>query len=89
VLELGTISQVLPAVIFATVYLYLLTDEILYQAKVHPEQRCNTLNSGQILALHLQVADVCRITVEANADDSKYPDHWLFNHRWVRSVSVR
>ncbi|KAF9229685.1 hypothetical protein BS17DRAFT_723761 [Gyrodon lividus] len=66
-----------------------LADEILYQAKVHPEQRCNTLDSGQILALHLQVADVCRITVEANADDSKYPDHWLFNHRWGKGKNLK
>ncbi|KAF8845434.1 hypothetical protein BDN67DRAFT_458095 [Paxillus ammoniavirescens] len=66
-----------------------LADEILYQAKVHPEQRCNTLNSAQILALHLQVADVCHITVEANADDSKYPVHWLFNHRWGKGKKAK
>ncbi|KAI9572635.1 Formamidopyrimidine-DNA glycosylase N-terminal domain-containing protein [Boletus coccyginus] len=56
--------------------------EILYQAQVHPEQRCNTLDTRQILALHRQITDVCRIAVEANADDSKYPAHWLFHHRW-------
>lgn len=61
------------------------SDEILYQAQVHPEQRCSVLDETQTLALHHQIADVCRITVEANADDTKYPDHWLFHHRWVRS----
>ena len=65
----------------------LYSDEILYQAKVHPEQRCNTLLETQVEALHREVADVCRIAVEANADIAKYPNHWLFKHRWVNSTS--
>ncbi|KAH7929366.1 AtMMH-1 [Leucogyrophana mollusca] len=63
-----------------------LADEILCQARIHPEQRCNTLDGEQVAALHHQVADVCRIAVEANADDDKYPEHWLFQHRWVKST---
>jgi hypothetical protein len=58
-------------------------DEILYHARVHPEQRCNTLTESQIAALHLQTSEVCRIAVEAKADDSKFPEDWLFKHRWV------
>ena len=60
------------------------TDEILYQARVHPEQRCNTLTESNMAALHLQTSEVCRIAVEAKADDSKFPENWLFKHRWVR-----
>ncbi|KIJ68770.1 hypothetical protein HYDPIDRAFT_25023 [Hydnomerulius pinastri MD-312] len=66
-----------------------LADEILYQAKVHPEQRCNTLDNDQVLALHHQVADICRIAVEANAGDSKYPDHWLFKYRWGKGKGAK
>ncbi|KZV77540.1 AtMMH-1 [Peniophora sp. CONT] len=57
-------------------------DEILYHARVHPEQRCHTLSDEQILALHRQTREVCRIAVEVNADDSQFPDNWLFKHRW-------
>lgn len=57
-------------------------DEILYHARVHPEQRCNTLSPPQLDALHFQMSEVCRIAVDANADDSKFPDDWLFKHRW-------
>ncbi|KAF9458763.1 hypothetical protein BDZ94DRAFT_1172998 [Collybia nuda] len=57
-------------------------DEILYHARVHPEQRCNTLTAKQLAAVHFHTSEVCRIAVSVNADDSKYPDHWLFNHRW-------
>jgi len=57
-------------------------DEILYHARVHPEQRCNTLSDEQTAALHHQTEAVCRFAVEVNADDSKFPEDWLFKHRW-------
>jgi len=57
-------------------------DEILYNARIHPEQKCNTLSTEQLIALHHQTSEVCRIAVSVNADDSKFPDHWLFKHRW-------
>ncbi|KAJ7293819.1 AtMMH-1 [Mycena rebaudengoi] len=57
-------------------------DEILYNARVHPEQRCNTLTNDQLVALHEQTSDVCSTAVAVNADDSKFPEHWLFKHRW-------
>ncbi|KAF7986196.1 hypothetical protein HWV62_38614 [Athelia sp. TMB] len=57
-------------------------DEILYHARVHPEQRCNSLTDAQVAALHLQTSEVCRIAVEAKADDEKYPENWLFKWRW-------
>lgn len=63
------------------------TDEILYHARVHPEERCNVLTESQLEALHKQTAEVCRIAVEANADDSKFPEGWLFKHRWVGRIS--
>ncbi|KAG1769645.1 hypothetical protein EDD22DRAFT_770939, partial [Suillus occidentalis] len=66
-----------------------LADEILYQAKVHPEQRCNTLQQTQVEALHREVADVCRIAVDANADDDKYPSHWIFKHRWGKGKKAK
>ena len=58
-------------------------DEVLYHARIHPEQRCNSLSEEQIRALHLQIRNVCTFAVEVNADDSKFPDDWLFKYRWV------
>ncbi|KAH7914453.1 Formamidopyrimidine-DNA glycosylase N-terminal domain-containing protein [Hygrophoropsis aurantiaca] len=65
-----------------------LADEILYQSRVHPEQRCNTLGQEQLASLHHEIADVCRITVAVNADDDKYPEHWLFKHRWGKGKKI-
>ncbi|OSD05801.1 AtMMH-1 [Trametes coccinea BRFM310] len=57
-------------------------DEILYHARVHPEERCNVLTDEQLDALYKQISTVCRTAVSVNADDSKFPDDWLFKHRW-------
>lgn len=64
-------------------------DEILYHARVHPEERCSSLADGQLQALHTQIAEVCRIAVEVNADDTQFPEEWLFKHRWVRMMWPR
>ncbi|KAF8746194.1 hypothetical protein AX14_000001 [Amanita brunnescens Koide BX004] len=57
-------------------------DEILYNAKIHPEQRCNTLTDSQITSLHYFVANICEIAVAVDADSERFPSHWLFKHRW-------
>lgn len=59
------------------------TDEILYHSRVHPEHRCHDLSDADMQALHKNVQEVCKIAVAVNADDSKFPENWLFKHRWV------
>ena len=62
----------------------LTVDEILYHAHVHPEERCDVLTDAQVTALHKQTSEVCITAVSVNADDTKFPEDWLFKHRWVR-----
>ncbi|KZT67651.1 hypothetical protein DAEQUDRAFT_728891 [Daedalea quercina L-15889] len=57
-------------------------DEILYHARVHPEERCSVLNDEQLRALYKHTPEVCRVAVELNADDTRFPEDWLFKHRW-------
>ncbi|TFK30701.1 AtMMH-1 [Coprinopsis marcescibilis] len=57
-------------------------DEVLYHARIHPEQRCNTLSSDQIKQLHKNLVYVCQTAVDLNADDKRFPENWLFRHRW-------
>ncbi|KAH6917120.1 AtMMH-1 [Coprinopsis sp. MPI-PUGE-AT-0042] len=57
-------------------------DEVLYHARIHPEQRCNTLTSDQLQSLHTNIVYVCATAVEVNADHTRFPSNWLFNHRW-------
>jgi formamidopyrimidine-DNA glycosylase len=58
-------------------------DEVLYHARIHPEQRCNTLSDDQMGELHHHTRNVCVVAVGVNADDEKFPENWLFKHRWV------
>ena len=54
----------------------------MYDAKIHPEQYSNTLSTAQITQLHKSIQYVCSLAVETRADSSKFPEEWLFKHRW-------
>jgi formamidopyrimidine-DNA glycosylase len=58
------------------------SDEVLYQARIHPEQYSNTLSDSQIKDLHDALIDVCTIACETFADSSRFPENWLMKHRW-------
>ncbi|KAI5124478.1 hypothetical protein M0805_008360 [Coniferiporia weirii] len=57
-------------------------DEILYHARIHPEQKCHTLTTLQMTTLHQKMTYVCQTAVSVNADSTKFPMDWLFKHRW-------
>ncbi|KAL4756702.1 putative formamidopyrimidine-DNA glycosylase [Aspergillus foveolatus] len=59
-------------------------DEILYHAKIHPEQYSNTLTDDQVKELHSSIHYVCSTSTEVLADSDKFPEHWLFKHRWSK-----
>ncbi|KIW18393.1 formamidopyrimidine-DNA glycosylase [Exophiala spinifera] len=59
-------------------------DEIMYNAKMHPEQYANTLSDEQIAQLHKSIQYVCTTAVELLGDSEKFPDDWLFKHRWQK-----
>lgn len=57
-------------------------DEVLYQARIHPEQYCNTLNDDQLPALHKALMEVCTTAVETLGDSKQFPGHWIMKYRW-------
>ncbi|KAG4032807.1 hypothetical protein MFRU_006g02710 [Monilinia fructicola] len=57
-------------------------DEILYHARLHPEQYSNTFSSEEIKRLHHSMMYICQTAVDLLADSSKFPDDWMFKHRW-------
>ena len=63
---------------------YVSSDELLYNAHIHPEQYSNTLSDAQIAQLHKSLHYVCGLAVETLADSSKFPKEWLFKHRWQK-----
>lgn len=58
------------------------SDEILYHAKIHPEQYSNTLSDEQIKELNTAIHYVCTTSIDVLADSEKFPENWLFKHRW-------
>ena len=62
--------------------IYQFRDEILYHAKLHPEQYSDTFSAAQLKQLHTSILYVTKTAVDLLADSSKFPDEWLFNHRW-------
>ncbi|KAL0027583.1 hypothetical protein WJX77_012433 [Trebouxia sp. C0004] len=57
-------------------------DEVLYQAKLYPEVKANSLTDDQIEALHKAIKYVPEAAVEAEADHERFPPDWLFHVRW-------
>jgi formamidopyrimidine-DNA glycosylase len=58
------------------------SDEVLYHANLHPEQYSDTFSSEQVKQLHASIMHICQTAVDVLGDSSKFPDEWLFNHRW-------
>lgn len=58
------------------------SDEILYHAAIHPETNTRDLSTGQISRLYESLHEVSSLAVSTHADPGKFPDTWLFKHRW-------
>ncbi|KAF2832881.1 hypothetical protein CC86DRAFT_337864 [Ophiobolus disseminans] len=59
-------------------------DEVMYQARLHPEQYSNTFNDEQIKRLHDAIMYVCDTAVETLAESDKFPEDWLMKYRWSK-----
>ncbi|GAB7363487.1 hypothetical protein MBLNU230_g3758t1 [Neophaeotheca triangularis] len=57
-------------------------DEVLYQARIHPEQYSNTFGEEQIKRLHDALIGVCSTAVGTLADSTQFPENWLMKYRW-------
>ncbi|KAI0120574.1 Formamidopyrimidine-DNA glycosylase N-terminal domain-containing protein [Hypoxylon sp. NC0597] len=57
-------------------------DEILYQAKLHPEQYCDEFDDADISTLYKAIRYVSETAVEKLGDSDQFPEDWLFKHRW-------
>jgi len=55
---------------------------VLYQARIHPEQYCNTFDDKQTKELHDALVYVCTTAVETLADSKQFPDGWIMKYRW-------
>lgn len=57
-------------------------DEVLFQARIHPERYCDSLSEGGMRRVYDAVRDVCVTAVDVLGESDKFPKNWLFKHRW-------
>jgi formamidopyrimidine-DNA glycosylase len=62
-----------------------MADEILWQSKINPSRKPNTLSTADVRKLHASVRLVCSEAMRLVAKDwGDLPKNWLFNYRWKR-----
>ncbi|MEM6368309.1 MAG: DNA-formamidopyrimidine glycosylase family protein [Myxococcota bacterium] len=59
-----------------------LADEILYQSKLSPHRRPDSLSDREIKALRGAMKRVVEKAVASDANSRRLPRTWLFHHRW-------
>lgn len=64
-------------------------DEVLYHAKIHPEQYSNTFSDEQLNRLHDSLIYVCTTSVDLLAESDKFPKEWLMKYRWDKAKGGR
>lgn len=57
------------------------TDEVLFQAGIHPRSPVAALDEDDIERLHRELGDVVRTAIRQRADVAVLPEHWLLPNR--------
>jgi len=61
-------------------------DEVLFQARLHPEQYCDDFDDAQAKKLFKAICHVCQIAVDKLGDSDQFPEDWLFHYRWGKGA---
>jgi formamidopyrimidine-DNA glycosylase len=62
-----------------------MADEILWQSKIHPARKPNTLSAADTKTLHKSVRLICTEAMRIVGKDwGDLPKDWLFKYRWKR-----
>ncbi|EPS69293.1 hypothetical protein M569_05472, partial [Genlisea aurea] len=59
-----------------------MADEVLYQARIHPQQIASTMTKETCETLLNCINEVTKFAVQVDADSLQFPVEWLFHYRW-------
>jgi formamidopyrimidine-DNA glycosylase len=59
-----------------------IADEALYQASLSPKRLGSTLTLKEVKALRGALKEIISAAIEVGADKERFPENWLFHHRW-------
>ena len=65
-----------------------IADEVLYQAKIDPRSRLETLDAAEVAAMRTKLSSVIRTAVAAKSVSSRFPRSWLFHRRWGKDADA-
>jgi formamidopyrimidine-DNA glycosylase len=57
-------------------------DEVLYQSRIAPKRRADSLAPAEVTALRRAIRSVLAHAVKVGAEHQRFPKSWLFEHRW-------
>ncbi len=67
----------------------LYSDEILFQARIHPETRIGVLDESQVKGIFVKMREVLRTAVEHDADVDRFPENYLLPNRGKKGACPR
>jgi formamidopyrimidine-DNA glycosylase len=62
-----------------------IADEVLYQAKIDPRRRANTLSADEAKRVRSCLKRIIDKAVAVNAEKKRFPRTWLFHRRWGKN----
>lgn len=59
-----------------------IADEALYQAGIAPMRSAKSLSPEEAERLRAVISAILRAAIDAECEYERFPEHWLFAHRW-------
>jgi formamidopyrimidine-DNA glycosylase len=63
-----------------------IADEVLYQARIAPRRRADSLSDAELARLRASLRRVVATSTRHLNDSERYPRTWLFHRRWERGA---
>lgn len=64
-------------------------DEILWQAKIHPNTKLDSLTPAELANLYQLTRSITNTAISLDADVERFPDDWLIPHRRTDHICPR
>lgn len=59
-----------------------IADEVLYRSRIAPSRTGDALTAEEVERLRIAIREVLDHAIGVDADYTKFPESWMFHHRW-------
>jgi formamidopyrimidine-DNA glycosylase len=85
----GTLKGLLLNQAFAAGVGNWIADEVLYQAGLDPRRPAQSLSPQEAQTLHHTLSEIIGFAVSVDAQKDRFPESWLFHHRWGKETDAQ